>query len=42
MVSMNFVCFAVGLAVGVVLATVCLVFAAIYDDYEEAKKCKTK
>lgn len=35
---MTAVAFAVGIGVGVVIATTCLVGAAIYDDYKEDQK----
>ena len=45
-VTVTMVAFCVGMAVGVVFATACLVFASLYDYYvieeERRKKCKSK
>ena len=37
-VTITAVAFCVGIALGVVLATACLVFASLYDDYVEDEK----
>jgi hypothetical protein len=38
--STTVLAFAVGMGIGIVLATICLVFAAIYDDYCERRRRK--
>lgn len=42
MLDLNWLMFASGFGVGVLVATICLVIAAIRDDYREAEKWKKK
>lgn len=44
MSSMEWIMFTIGICVGVIFATICLIFAAWYDDYlsKDAKEKRNK